>query len=237
MFRTVLFAAKFVLLGAACSPYPLCDPNSAEMQRVAPSSYVARFNTTAGVFSVGVNSSWAPHASSRFFNLARLGFYDGVYFFRVIDGFVNEFGLSGNPKLQASYCNDEACPPGAEGLPPDGPIVAGGPSNVRGAIGFSLMDARGNGASVELFVNLANNSRLDSQGFVPFGLVTAVDMAVVDELYGGYGEMNQTDLCPDPTAKLCDGPKIQRIVSEGNAYLSRQFPRMSFVHAASIVQL
>ena len=85
-------------------------------------------------------------------------------------------------------------------------------------------------------MNLANNSRLDGDGFTPFGIICAAEMAsTVNTLYSGYGELNQTNLCPDPSAKLCNGPKLERILSDGNAYLAKDFPLMSFVHKAELV--
>ena len=228
-----------------CSPYlvpggyhtlPLCDPGSAEMRRAAPQLFGARFNTTAGPFTVSVNRSWAPHSADRFYNLVRLGFYNGVYFFRVIDNFVNEFGLAGDPGLQAHYCNDNTCPVDEPAAPiPSDPIVAGGPSNRRGTVAFSLQEGAVNG-STEIFINLADNSRLDPLGFTAFGVVSLREMNdSVDHLYSGYGELNQPDLCPNPKQKLCKGPTLDSILREGNAYLSREFPKMSYVQNAGIL--
>ena len=224
----------------SCSPYPLCDPASEKMRQIAPPLFQARMNTSAGLFTIEVNRSWAPHAANRFYNLVRLGFYDGVYFFRVIAGFVNQFGLSGDPQLQAHYCNDNTCPANEPSAPiPSDPIVAGGASNTRGTVSFSLQESggvTGNG-SVEIFINLANNSRLDPLGFTPFGIISAVEMdRNVDRLFSGYGEMNQSDVCPNPQKRLCRGPKLERMLKEGNAYLSKSFPKLSLLRDATIVR-
>ena len=135
----------------SCTPYPLCDPNSTEMTRLCPQLFSAVFRTTAGQFAIEVNSSWAPFASQRFYNLVRLGWYNDTYFFRVIRGFVNEFGLSGNPALQRHYCNDMTCSAaaldsGAAVVSDGGPLV--GQGNLRGTVAFSLMATGGNARSV-----------------------------------------------------------------------------------------
>jgi hypothetical protein len=86
--------------------------------------------------------------------------------------------------------------------------------------------------SVELFINLANNSRLDALGFRPFGIVVDGGMETVKALYSGYGELNDSSICPDPSAKLCRGPVLERILAEGNDYLARDFPLMAKIYAA-----
>jgi hypothetical protein len=57
---------------------------------------------------------------------------------------------------------------------------------------------------------------------------------VVQALYSGYGEMNDSDVCPDPNKKLCRGPKLERMLAEGNRYLQQDFPLMSRIVAAWI---
>ena len=111
----------------------------------------------------------------------------------------------------------------------DGPLV--GPRNIKGTVSFSLMETGGN-ASVEIFINLGNNSRLDAAGFRPFAVIGDSDLAVVEELYSGYGELNETDVCPDPTKQLCHGPKLNKILQNGNVYLQANFPKMSKISKA-----
>ena len=128
------------------------------------------------------------------------------------------------------------CPPAAArdgaALPPDAVRM----SNTRGTVALSLMQGGVNG-SVELFVNLGNNSRLDALGFAPFGVVQGRGgMDAVDALYAGYGELNESSICTKPH-ELCNGPKLQRILDEGNAYLASAFPDMSRVTEARIVSL
>ena len=153
----------------------------------------------------------------------------------MITGFVAQFGLSGNPALQARYCNDETCPPAAArdgaALPPDAVRM----SNTRGTVALSLMQGGVNG-SVELFVNLGNNSRLDALGFAPFGVVQGRGgMDAVDALYAGYGELNESSICTKPH-ELCNGPKLQRILIRWAVKLLKPggtfYPRGAIAYAA-----
>ena len=229
-----LAVTRHTKLVPPCTPFPLCDPSSHAMQAPPPTHYGALFETTAGSFTVDVVSNRAPHAARRFHNLVRLGFYDNTYFFRVIAGFVAQFGLSGNPALQARYCNDETCPPAAESDGAALPTDAVRMSNTRGTMALSLMQGGVNG-SVELFINLGNNSRLDKLGFAPFGVVRGrAGMDVVDALYAGYGELNESSICTKPH-ELCKGPKLQRILDEGNVYLASAFPDLSRIVQARVV--
>ena len=234
-----------VLETNSCEPWPLCDPSSVPMTQHAPKTFVATFHTSVNnsnhtSFQVYVNRTWSPHGADRFFNLVRLGFFDKTRFFRVLPGFVVEFGISGDPRLSAVYCNDLTCPGDAPGatIKPD-PLLPSAPSNGQaGSVAYSLMDG-GVNASTEIFINLANNSRLDAEGFVPFGiLLNASDLQVVRALYSGYGELNESSICPGGHSAHgpCAGPKIQRMVEEGNAYLERNFPRMDYTRTARVLR-
>ena len=222
-----------------CSPYPLCNPSSPPMLVPSPSTFSATFHTSVGTFTMNIYRAWSPHAADRVYNLVRHGWYDQNYLFRVVKGFVTQFGLSGTPSLQQHYCNDLACSAeaiskGAAVKKDIGSLV--GKGNVRGTVALSFMSTGGNG-SVELFINLGNNSKkLDDLGFRPFGFVMEDDMDVVDAIYGGYGELNETDVCPDPSVELCNGPKLKYILKTGNRYLKSKFPKMSVILRAEIVQ-
>lgn len=221
-----------------CQPFPLCDPTSTAMLFASPPLFDVSFATSKGNFTMHVDTRWAPHGAQRFYNLARLGFYDNTRFFRVIDGFVNEFGLSGDPAISARYCNDVTCPAVAgAALASDTRPLTGAPSNTRGTVTYSLMDG-GNGrlvnASTEIFINLVDNSRLDADGFLPFATISSNDMdSVVDSFYSGYGELDDPSICPN---KHCRGPKLERIVAEGNQYLEEHFPKMDYVYHARVHQ-
>jgi len=139
----------------------------------APSRYVVRFETTAGEFEVEVLRDWAPLAADRFWNLVRIGYFDGCRFFRVVPRFVAQFGKSGDPGVNTLWWNATF---------KDEPVKE---VNRRGYLSFAKggKDSR----STQVFVNLKDNRDLDGQGFPAFGRVTK-GMEVVDALYSGYGE-------------------------------------------------
>jgi peptidyl-prolyl cis-trans isomerase A (cyclophilin A) len=143
------------------------------MQAKAPDTYNARFETSAGAFTVGVTRAWAPGGADRFYNLVKNGFFDGTRFFRVVPGFVVQFGLSGDPAISARWHLASI---------PDDPVKQ---HNTRGTITFAT--AGPNTRTTQLFINFADNLNLDGMGFSPFG--TVVDgMGVVDRIYAAYGE-------------------------------------------------
>src|SRR5262249_9763888 len=122
---------------------------------------------------VQVTRVWAPKGADRFYNLVKNGFFDGTRFFRVVPGFVVQFGLSDNPAVSARWHTASI---------PDDPVTQ---HNTRGTITFAT--AGPNTRTTQLFINFGDNTNLDSQGFAPFGKV--VDgLEVVDKIYSGYGE-------------------------------------------------
>jgi peptidyl-prolyl cis-trans isomerase A (cyclophilin A) len=133
-------------------------------------------------------------------------FYDNARFFRVLSGFMAQFGLNGDPEIQRPWSS--------AGLP-DEPAKQ---SNLRGAVSFAR-ESSPNSRYTMVFINYKDNSYLDSEGFPPFGQVIA-GMDVLDKLYAGYGRTNV--------------PDQRRILSEGNAYLAAEFPRLDFIRRARI---
>ena len=196
--------------GAAPDREALLHPERATAR--APDRYVVQFETTKGPFRVVVHRDWAPRGADRFYNLVKMGFYDGVAFFRVIRGFVVQFGIHGDPRVSAAWRNARI---------PDDPVRE---SNLRGRITFAT--AGPNTRTTQVFINLVDNRRLDAMGFAPFGEVPPKDMHVVEQLYSGYGE----------GAPRGRGPSQARIQSEGNAYLKREFPELDYVVTARVVE-
>ncbi|HEX5136445.1 MAG TPA: peptidylprolyl isomerase [Planctomycetota bacterium] len=139
----------------------------------APQRYVVRFETTAGDFEAEVTRDWAPRAADRFWNLVRIGFFDGCRFFRVMPGFVAQFGKSGDPEVNKHWWNATF---------KDEPVKE---SNKRGYLSFAKggPDSR----ATQVFLNLRDNPDLDGQGFPAFGRVIK-GMEVVDRLCSEYGE-------------------------------------------------
>ena len=157
----------------AAATNPLLNPQSQALQAKAPETFNARFETSAGAFTVQVTRAWAPVGADRFYNLVKNGFFDGTRFFRVVPGFVVQFGLSGDPAISARWHLASI---------PDDPVQQ---HNTRGTITFAT--AGPNTRNTQLFINYADNLNLDGMGFSPFGNV--VDgMGVVDRIYAGYGE-------------------------------------------------
>jgi len=208
-----------VLLIAACSgggsrsPAVAADfhnPTGPGFSAQAPDSFNAKFETSAGDFVIAVHRRWAPLGADRFYNLTRSGYYDGVRFFRVISGFMVQFGIHGEPAVSAAWREQRI---------PDDPVRR---TNLRGMVTFAT--AGPGTRTTQVFINFGSNDGLDAQGFAPFGQVVE-GMDVVDRLYAGYGE----------GAPRGRGPDQGRIQAEGNTYLQRAFPRMDYVKRASIV--
>lgn len=185
--------------------------NPAALKETAPATYKVRFETSKGAFVVDVNREWAPNGADRFYNLVKNGFYDGVRFFRVLDGFMAQFGINGDPGISAKW---------REARIPDDPVRQ---SNKRGFITYAM--AGPNTRTSQVFINYGDNSSLDRQGFAPFGQVSS-GMNVVDALHNGYGE----------GAPRGQGPDQGRVQMEGNAYLTKNFPRLDYVKKATITK-
>jgi peptidyl-prolyl cis-trans isomerase A (cyclophilin A) len=198
--------------GGTAADSPLLDPTSAAMTATAPDSYRVRFETTAGDFVVEVRRALSPNGADRFYNLVRNGYYEGVRFFRVIDGFMAQFGMHGDPQVTAAW---RAAPI------QDDPVAA---SNARGTVTFA-MTGQPNSRTTQVFINYRDNSNLDAMGFAPFGEVVE-GMDVVDQLHSGYGE----------GAPNGSGPSQAQIQSEGNEYLASEFPELDYIERATIVE-
>ena len=206
---TLAFAMAVLAAPALAQSPKLSNP--AALTEQAPASYKARFDTSKGAFVIHVNRAWAPHGADRFYNLVKNGFYDNVRFFRVISGFMVQFGINGNPQVSAHWRQANI---------PDDPVRQ---SNKRGMITFAT--AGPNTRTTQVFINFADNAGLDGQGFAPFGQVVS-GMNIVDSLNAEYGE----------GAPRGRGPDQGRLQREGNAYLAAHFKRMDFVKKATIVK-
>jgi peptidyl-prolyl cis-trans isomerase A (cyclophilin A) len=195
--------------GAANGDAPIFHPERATEK--APETFKVQFGTTKGDFTVQVTRAWAPNGADRFYNLIKLGYYDGNRFFRAVDGFMVQWGIHGTPAVNGAWFRANI---------PDDPVVK---SNKRGFITFAM--AGKNSRTTQLFINYTDaNARLDAMGFPPFGEVVE-GMTVVDSLYKGYGE-------GAPRGK---GPDQGRLQREGNSYLDREFKELDAIKSAKLL--
>ncbi len=172
----------------------------------APPVFRARFETSQGPFVIEVHRAWAPFGADRFYNLVKNGFYNDTRFFRVLDGFMVQWGLNGDPAIQRPWQSANLR---------DEPATQ---SNTRGFVSFTK-ESSPHSRYTMIFINYKDNSNLDADGFAPFGQVVT-GMEVVDKLYSGYGRANV--------------PDQRRIVREGNAYLTAEYPKLDVVKSATI---
>jgi peptidyl-prolyl cis-trans isomerase A (cyclophilin A) len=172
----------------------------------APAKYKVKFTTTKGDFVIEVHRDWAPKGADRFYNLVQNGYYDENRFFRVLKGFMVQFGINGEPRV-----NDAWQPARIE----DDPVKQ---SNKRGYITFAKSSAP-NSRTTQVFINFVDNTQLDGMGFAPFGKVVSGQKAV-DAINTEYGET----------------PNQMRIQDQGNRYLDQDFPKLDHIKSAKILK-
>jgi peptidyl-prolyl cis-trans isomerase A (cyclophilin A) len=175
----------------------------------APDVFHVKFETTKGDFTMRVTRAWAPLGADRFYNLVRHHFYDGASFFRVLDGFVVQFGISAYPPVSAAWKNATI---------KDDTVTQ---SNKNGYVCFATGGP--NTRTTQVFINLGDNSRLDRMGFSPFGQVIE-GMTTVVKLYSGYGE----------GAPSGGGPSQDQLEQEGKAYIDREFPKLDRIISSPV---
>ena len=196
-----------MLLAAGCSETKT-EPKKIEF---APKVYQVKFATSKGDFILEVHRDWAPMGADRFYELTNAKFFDDSRFFRVLRGFVVQFGLNGDPDVNARWRNLNLV---------DDPVKQ---PNTRGTITFATS---GPGTrTTQVFLNLADNSRLlDRQGFSPFGKVIE-GMDVVDQMYGGYRDGPPRD----------SGPDQAKVEAQGTQYLQQHYPKLDYIKTARIL--
>ena len=228
-----LFAAALILPGTASAQSSSTSPQPAQstaapvrhthtgtdpalyhpsaLRAKAPDVYEVKFTTTKGDFVVQVTRAWAPLGADRFYNLVRHGFYNGDSFFRVVPGFVVQFGLSPSPTVNKVWENATI---------KDDAVTQ---SNLPAYLTFATSGA--NSRTTQVFINLGNNSSLDPQGFAPFGKVTS-GIEVVQALFSGYGDL------PEMGGR---GPSEGQIAAHGKAYLEKDFPKLDSIVSAVVI--
>lgn len=192
----------FGLLGTGARSADAEDAKASSKEK-----FRVKFETSKGDFVVEVNPALAPKGAARFRELVDLKFYDECRFFRVVKGFVVQFGINGDPEVSKKWREDRI----------DDDEVKG--SNVRGTLTFATSgpDSR----TTQLFINLNDNTRLDESGFAPFAKVVE-GMKVVDDLYGDYRE--------------APSKQQGAIQAEGNAFLKENFPKLDYIKTARVVK-
>ncbi len=186
----------------------LADPSLAN--ETAPDLFRVKFETTKGDFVVEATREYSPAGVDRFYNLVKIGFFQDTAFFRVLEGFVVQFGIHGDPEVAITWQDAT--------IPDEETVVSNKPGFLTYAKGGP--DTR----STQFFINLVDNASLDASGFPPIGEVKQ-GMEVVKSLYSGYGE----------GAPMGRGPSQAKINSVGNEYLKNEFPELDYIKTATLI--
>ena len=184
--------------------------NPASLAQTAPESFKVKMDTSKGSFVIEVIRKWAPNGADRFYSLVQAGYFNDVRFFRVIAGFMAQFGIHGDPAVATAWRPARIS---------DDPVVE---SNKRGYLTFAT--AGPNTRTTQLFINFRDNVQLDRMGFAPIGKVIS-GMEIVDAIHSGYGE----------GAPRGRGPMQGRVQAEGNTYLEKDFPELDYIKSATVV--
>jgi len=210
----VALAAAALAAQTAPKPAPAKAPVTANrlltpaaLTAKAPETFKVKFDTTKGPIVIDVHRDWAPRGADRFYNMARAGFFSGVRFFRVIPNFMAQFGINGDPAVNAAWEKAR--------LLDDPPNMQ---HNVRGMLTYGTT-GQPNSRGTQLFINYKDNSYLDAQGFVPIGQVVE-GMEAADMLNAEYGAAPQN--------------QQGRISAEGNKFLQANFPKLDYIKTATI---
>jgi peptidyl-prolyl cis-trans isomerase A (cyclophilin A) len=196
-------AASSTAAHAATYDHTLLHPSL--LKDKAPDTYVVKFVTTRGDFTVTVKRASAPLGADRFYNLVKHHFYDNAVFFRTIPNFVTQFGISSYPPVSAAWKKTEF---------KDDPVTE---TNKKGSIVFATAGA--NTRTTQVFINLKDNTPLDKSGFAPFGTVDGDGMKIVEMLYDQYG----------------DNIDQEQVEKTGKAYLDKSFPKLDVIKSATII--
>lgn len=199
------FTAALLFAGVA-SAQDQGGSKESDEKKLAPSQFQVKFETSAGDFVIEVNRSWSPNGVDHFYRAVKSGFYDGCRFFRVKPDFVVQFGINGDPKVQAEWRNRRIR---------DDKVVE---SNKPGYVTFAKT-GQPHSRTTQIFINYTDNSSLDELGFSPFGRVIK-GMESVEKINSEYGERPDQGL----------------IQQYGNEYLERQFPRLDYIEKATVLE-
>jgi peptidyl-prolyl cis-trans isomerase A (cyclophilin A) len=192
---------------ATASSYDRALLRPALLKAKAPEQYQVKFVTTRGEFTLTVKRAWAPLGADRFYNLVKHHFYDSASVFRVVPSFVAQFGISAYPAVTKAWRGTDI---------KDDPVTQ---SNKKGYITFATSGP--NTRTTQVFINLKDNTGLDSRGFAPFGVVDGNGMNVVEMFYDQYGD----------NAGIDQG----QIEAKGKAYLEKSFAKLDTIKSATML--
>lgn len=205
-----LFIALGVALIVVAVVLGLASRKKEEVKVTVPETYRVKFETSQGDFVVEVQRAWAPRGADRFHQLVRMGYYTESRFYRVLDGFIAQFGVHRDFNVHGKWRNYFII---------DDPRTQ---KNLRGTISFAKSDP--NTRATEVFINLKDNPALDDENFVPFARIVG-GLDVADKLYSGYGEMR-------PDGKYIDAGRVE---GSTNEYLVQRFPKLDYVKIATLL--
>src|SRR5580765_1935247 len=210
--KSLIYTAAGVMLASVLAAGQAANPNAAKLMnpasltKQAPPTYTVNLNTSKGLIAILVHRDWAPIAADRFYNLVKNGFYDDARFFRVVPNFMVQFGMNADPAVTKVW----------SGVPmKDEPTKQG---NKKGYVTFARTSAP-NSRGTQLFINYKDNNFLDAQGFAAFGEVTK-GMDIAESITAQYGEK----------------PNQGEITASGNAYLTKEFPKLDYIKTATIAK-
>ena len=216
----VLVAASLAACAhASAHPSPadrkalLLDPSNPEWRKPAPPISHLRFETSKGVFVLELHRDWGPIGADRFYNLARLGYYDDTRFHRVNKNYIVQFGLNGDPAVNAAWKDKY--------IPNDPPRS----ENSRGTFAFAMKGAsQPRTRKTQIYINLKDNPRSDAEPFTILGTVVE-GMSVVDSLYSGYGENSGSGVRQGRQGPLEAG---------GNAFMDKEYPLLDRIKRVTV---
>lgn len=192
---------------ATASAYDRALLHPSLLKAKAPEQYQVKFTTTRGEFTLTVTRAWAPLGADRFYNLVKHHFYDNASVFRVVPSFVAQFGISAYPAVTKAWQGTDI---------KDDPVTQ---SNKKGYITFATSGP--NTRTTQVFINLKDNTGLDSRGFAPFGVVDGNGMNVVEMFYDQYGDNAGIDQ--------------SQIEAKGKAYLEKNFAKLDTIKSATLL--
>jgi len=199
-------AAALVVPSLASAQASLKNP--ASLTEKAPATYKVKFDTSAGVFVIQVTREWAPLGADRFYNLVKNGWYDDTRFFRAIKGFMVQFGINGDPALNATWRNAR--------IGVDAVKQGNKPMYISFAMG-ATPDTR----TTQVFINYKENNQLADPryNFTVFGKVVS-GMDVVDRFVR----------VGDPSGGLDQ----ERLWNDGEAYLASLSVKPTMIEEAVV---